>query len=73
MSRDCAAWDFGLLPDWQVVEEVRRAPWRKAVDECRQLTSPTYHLLSSWHGLPPLPYLGQRLAYIDQDPNLEFV
>ena len=73
MARLCTAWDFGLLPDPQVIAEVRRAKWREAVDECRQLTSPSYHLLRSWHGLARLPYLGQRLAYIAQDPNLEYV
>jgi hypothetical protein len=37
------------------------------------LTSPTYHLLRAWHALPVLPYLGQRLAYIAEDPSLEYV
>lgn len=73
VARLCAAWDFGLLPDCAVVAEVRRPEWRDAVDACRLLTSPTYHLLRYWHSLPRLPYLGQRLAYIDQDPNLEYV
>ena len=26
-----------------------------------------------WHGLPPMPYLGQRLGYILNDPNLAYV
>jgi len=43
------------------------------VDACRLLTSPTYHLLREWHGLERLPYLGQALAYITEDPNLAFV
>ena len=73
VARLCAAWDFGLLPDACTVAEIRRETWREAVDQCRLLTSPTYHLLRSWHDLPRLPYLGQRLAYIDQDPNLEHV
>jgi hypothetical protein len=30
-------------------------------------------VVRSWHGLPTLPYLGQQLAYIRDDPNLEFV
>ena len=73
LARLCSAWDFGLLPDAAVVEEVRQPGWREAVDACRLLTSPVYHLLRSWHGLPALPYLGQQLAYIRDDPNLEYV
>lgn len=73
LARLCAAWDFGRLPDPQVVAEVRRPEWRAAVEACRLLTSPTYHLVRSWHGLPPLPYLGQRLAHIADDPNLAHV
>jgi hypothetical protein len=64
LARLCAAWDFGLL---------RRPEWREAVDACRLLTSPTYHLLRQWHGLPRLPYLGQQLAYIRDDPSLQYV
>jgi hypothetical protein len=30
-------------------------------------------LLREWHGLEPLPYLGQLLAYIRDDPWLEYV
>jgi hypothetical protein len=26
-----------------------------------------------WHHLPVLPYLGQQLAYIRDDPNLAYV
>jgi len=55
------------------VAEIRRAEWREAVDACRLLTSPAYHLLRHWHGLAPLPYLGQKLAYIRDDPNLAHV
>lgn len=73
IARLCAAWDFGLLPDAATVAEVCRPEWREAVDACCLLTSPAYHLLRSWHGLPPLPYLGQRLAYIQNDPNLSHV
>ena len=73
LARLCAAWDFGLLPDPDVVAEIRRAEWREAVDACRLLTSPAYHLLRRWHGLPPLPYLGQKLAYIRDDPSLAHV
>lgn len=73
VARLCAAWDFGLLPDVETVAAIRRPEWRQVVDACRLLTSPAYHLLRRWHGLPPLPYLGQELAYIRDDPNLAFV
>jgi hypothetical protein len=73
IARLCAAWDFGLLPDWETIEEIRREVWRSAVDQCRLLTSPTYHLLRQWHNLPPLPFLGSIPAYIRDDPNLAFV
>jgi hypothetical protein len=73
LARLCAAWDFGLLPDWETVSEIRRAEWRPAVEACRLLTSPMYHLLRRWHGLPPLPYLGSVPAYIRDDPSLAFV
>lgn len=73
LARLCSAWDFGLLPDSETVAEIQRPEWRKVVDACRLLTSPTYHLLRKWHGLAPLPYLGQQLAYIRDDPSLEYV
>lgn len=73
VARLCAAWDFGLLPDAQVVAEIRGPDWRGAVDACRLLTSPTYHLVRSWHNLPILPYLGRQLAYIRDDPNLHHI
>lgn len=73
IARLCAAWDFGLLPDPEVVAQVRQPEWREAVDACRLLTSPVYHLLRRWHGLEALPYLGQQLAYIRDDPNLMYV
>jgi hypothetical protein len=73
LARLCAAWDFGILPEPATIEEIRRPAWRMAVDECRLLTSPTYHLLRMWHDLPALPYLGQTLAYIQDDPNLAYI
>ena len=73
LVRLCAAWDFGLLPDAETVAEIRRPGWCPAVDAGRLLTSPAYHLLRRWHALPPLPYLGQELAYIRDDPNLAYV
>jgi hypothetical protein len=73
IARLCAAWDFGVLPGATLVAEVRKPDWREAVDECRLLTSPAYHLLRRWHALEELPYLGQKLAYIRDDPNLVYV
>jgi len=73
LARLCAAWDFGVLPDRDTVAEIRRAEWREAVEACRLLTSPAYHLLRRWHGLAPLPYLGRQLAYIRDDPSLAHV
>jgi hypothetical protein len=73
LARLCSAWDFGLLPDADTIDEIRRTIWRETVDAARLLTSPAYHLVRSWHGLPTLPYLGQRLAYIAEDPSLAHV
>jgi len=73
IARLCSAWDFGLLPDGETVTELCRPEWREAVDACRLLTSPTYHLLRIRQGLPGLPFLGAVPAYIQEDPNLEFV
>lgn len=73
LARLCAAWDFGVLPRQETVEEIRRPTWQEAVEQCRLLTSPAYHLLRSWHQLEPLPYLGQQLAYIRDDPNLAYI
>lgn len=73
IARLCSAWDFGVLPEWETLVEVRRPSWRPAVDRCRLLTSPTYHLLRQWHRLPDLPFLGSIPAYIRNDPNLAHV
>ena len=73
LARLCAAWDFGVLPEAATVAQIGRAEWREAVDACQLLTSPSYHLVRSWHGLPEAPYLGQRLDYIARDPSLEHV
>jgi len=70
VARVCAAWDFGVLPKQETADEIRRPAWREAVDQCRLLTSPAYHLLRRWHHLPRVPYLGQQLAYIRDDPDL---
>ncbi len=73
IARLCGAWDFGILPELDTIAEVRRAAWRAAIDQCNLLTSPTYHLLREWHGLPPAPFLGSVPAYIRDDPNLAFI
>jgi hypothetical protein len=73
LARLCSAWDFGILPEEVTLREIRRRRWRKVVDQCRLLTSPTYHLLRRWHRLPPLAYLGSVPAFITEDPSLEFV
>ena len=73
LARLCSAWDFGLLPDMSTVHEIKQPAWCEAVEACRLLTSPAYHLLRRWHHLAPQPYLGQRLAYIQNDPNLAYI
>ncbi len=73
VARLCGAWDFGILPDIETVRELRRPEWREAIDACQLLTSPTYHLLRTWQGLPEAPFLGSVPAYIREDPNLEYV
>jgi hypothetical protein len=45
LARLCGAWDFGVLPYPETVAEIRGPEWREAVDACRLLTSPAYHLL----------------------------
>ena len=47
LARLCSAWDFGVLPTVETVAEIRRSTWREAVDQCRLLTSPAYHLVRS--------------------------
>jgi hypothetical protein len=73
LVRLCAAWDFGLLPDRETVAEIRRPDWCEAVKAARLLTSPAYHLVRTWHALPTLPYLGQQIAMIRDDPSLAYV
>jgi hypothetical protein len=73
LARLCAAWDFGVLPREATVIEIRKEKWKPAVDACRLLTSPAYHLLRRWHSLPPLVYLGQQIAAIRDDPCLAHV
>ena len=73
LARLCAAWDFGVVPYLDTIEEIRRPTWQDAVEACQLLTSHTYHLLRRWHKLPVAPYLGQKVAYIRDDPNLVYV
>ncbi len=73
LARLCAAWDFGLLPDAPALVEVARPDWREAVDRCRLLTSPSYHLLRELHGLPAVEFLGSIPAFILEDPSLQHV
>lgn len=73
LARLCSAWDFGIIPWPETAEEIRRPEWAEAVEACRLLTSPAYHLLRRWHSLTPLTYLGQTLSYIRDDPCLQCV
>lgn len=73
LARLCSAWDFGLLPVQDTLVTIQSPEWREAIDACRLLTSPTYHLLRQWHALTPLPYLGRQLAYIRNDANLAYI
>jgi hypothetical protein len=73
LSKLCVLWDFGLLPDNDTTTEIRKDEWKQAVESTRLLTSPAYHLLRRWHGLPSLPYLGQSNALIRDDPCLRFI
>lgn len=73
LARLCAAWDFGILPEESTVIEIRKTEWNPAIDTCRLLTSPAYHLLRSWHHLSRLPYMGQDIALIRDDPCLSQV
>jgi len=73
LARLCSAWDFGILPDEETFREIRRAHWKEAVESCRLLTSPTYHLVRRWHGLLQLPFLGNIPSIMADDENLGFV
>jgi len=73
LHRLCAAWDFGILPESETIQEIRGPEWRDAVERCRFVTSPVYHLLREWHGLERIPFLGSVPARIADDPSLEYV
>lgn len=68
LSRICVLWDSGLLPSNETISDIRKDDWTSAVDACQLLTSPAYHLVRQWHGLSQLPYLGQEIALIRDDP-----
>lgn len=70
IGRLCGVWDFGVLPLKETIDEVRHTRWRQAVEECRLLSSISYHLLREWHGLQPVPYLGSIPAVVRYNPEL---
>ena len=55
LSRLCVLWDSGLLPSNKTISEIRKDDWTSTVAACQLLTSPAYHLVRQWHGLPQLP------------------
>jgi hypothetical protein len=69
LARLCAAWDFGVLPSAETVAEIRHPEWQEAVDACRLLTSPTYHLVRSWHNLPAYPIWGGNWPTYEMIPT----
>ena len=71
ITRFCAAWDFGLMPDPALLRSLLAPEWKEAVDETRQLTSCAYHLLREWHGLKPLKYMGSPYPEILNDECLK--
>lgn len=73
LSKLCVLRDNGLLPESDTITEIRKDEWKQAVEATRLLTSPAYHILRRWHSLPSLPYLGQSIALIRDDPCLRFV
>ncbi len=73
ITRLCAAWDFGIVPDRETLVEVMRPSWRSAVDLGQVLSSASYRFLRRRHGLPNLPFLVDVPADIREDPSLAFV
>ena len=73
LARLCGAWDFGILPYEETIEEIKRPEWREAVNACQMLTSIAYQILRDWHQLPPVPYIGREFDYINEDPFLEHI
>jgi len=73
ISRLCSAWDFGVLPFPETLDEIMKSDWKEAVEETNLLTSCAYHLLRDFHSLKPLPYLGPKFKDILNDPCLEYI
>lgn len=73
LVRLCGAWDFGLPPARETLDEVLKPEWREAVEAAQMLTSCAYHVLRELHGLPEAPYLGPDFPEIRNDPCLELV
>lgn len=71
IARVCGAWDFGLLPSPDTLDEILKPEWKEAVEETQLLTSCAYHLLRERHGLKPLPYMGPQFPEILNDPCLQ--
>jgi len=70
IARLCGAWDFGVMPYPDVLNEILKKEWREAVAETNLLTSCAYHLLRELHELEPAPYLGPKFPHILDDPCL---
>ena len=67
IARLCSAWDFGMLPIPETLQQILQPEWKEAVDETRLLTSFAYHLLRDLHHLEPLPYIGQGVPVVLND------
>jgi hypothetical protein len=56
IDRLCAAWDFGITPERDVVFAMR--DWREVFDKFPLRHSPSYHTLRTILGWPPVPRSG---------------
>ncbi len=64
--------DGSLYPDTAVPEALESL--NDQVDFLARLCAAwDFGMLREWHGLPALPYLGQELPYIRDDPSLGFI
>jgi hypothetical protein len=50
VHRICAAWDFGLVPEWETFDLFRG--WRDVFDRYSLPYSPAYHAFRAWFGWP---------------------
>ncbi|MCU0643707.1 MAG: hypothetical protein MUC94_05550 [bacterium] len=73
IARLCGAWDFGVMPYPDVLNEILKKEWCEAVAETNLLTSCAYHLLRELHRLEPAPYFGPKFPHILDDPCLSMV